>query len=82
MPTASDEIERNTFTKEEKQREKCQTTCRELAAGKNRLQLQPLVLWASQGSSHSAALAPQDVPSMKQHTDLVLVDLMTHLQAG
>lgn len=30
---------------------------------------------------HPAALAPQGVPGMKQHTELVLVDLMTHLQA-
>lgn len=29
---------------------------------------------------HPAALARQDVPGMKQHTELVLVDLMTHLQ--
>lgn len=51
IPPALDETEgNNLITKEEKQGQtKCQITYRKLAAGKNRVQLKPLVLRASTG---------------------------------
>lgn len=50
MPPALDDIERNDLiTKEEKQAQRCHIPCRELAAGKNRVQVKPLVLRASAG---------------------------------
>lgn len=85
IPPALDETEgNNLITKEEKQGQtKCQITYRKLAAGKNRVQLKPLVLrvYVHPQVYVWPPTVPRGVPGMQQYMVLELVEPMTHPEA-